>query len=122
DVRLAHAPGDELGVLGTEVDDQAGGELLGDRGVGARRGDLAGVGGVAGHEPAPTTTRSAFCRSLSVSKPHSAMARRNAPVRLTPPEASCAGPCRICSRVPWGSTRTRSPRGSVAWTAGMLQC
>src|SRR5690606_19210534 len=88
DVRLADPPGDELGVLRPEVDDQAGREPL------ARRRGRA--------HSSPTTTRSAFCRSFSVSNPHSAIARRRAPVRFTLPEASWAGPWRICSSVPWG--------------------
>ena len=63
DVRLADAPGDELGVLGAEVDDEDRVELVGHVRDGAARGLIW---------PTPsaqrgTTISSAFWNSLSVS-------------------------------------------------------
>ena len=120
DVRLADPPGDELGVLGAEVDDQAGGELVGQRWsapVATTSPSSASASGLLPRRRARPSAGPSASRSRTAPSPAAAR-----PVRLTTPDASWAGPCRICSSGPWVSTRTRSPRGSVGCTAGMLQC
>ena len=50
------------------------------------------------------------------------MARRSAPVRLTRAGGVVRRAEQDLLERALGSTRTRSPRGSVAWTAPMPQC
>ncbi len=99
--QLTYTAGDQLGVLGPEVDDQD--HLVG--GGGARSPGN-------GRRTHDTTITSAFCRSLSRSNPSVAIDWRRAPTMLVRPSPSFAGPLRICSREPTWSIWTSVPWGS----------
>ena len=122
---LPYPTGDQLRVLGSEVDD----EDRVDRTIGARYGSRRCAGhGCSGRggrladadrpNPGPhcreVTTSSADWKSLTLVYPHVAIDARSPPTRLVVPSAVRAGPTRISSSVPRVGRSITRLRGRVA--------
>src|SRR4029079_3898544 len=137
DTALTHAPGDQLGVLRAHVDHQHGTVSVASGAHPAPQLGSARLVVADAQWLIPTACSrcsflpsvwraganmiSAFWKAWMLSYPVVAIDVRSAPIRLSVPSFSLAGPTTISSSVATCSVLTRAPRGSVGWNVAMPQ-